>query len=419
MNSSRFNGIDGLEGAVSFGGVVSTGVKGPSGAPQRTDRFFILSTGFEEINRGRGGSFRNLRHPLHPSYRAFNETDDADKGTTILRGNLALPDRDSGFNVQLAAQQLGSGPGKPPGGGTWETPPRSMPACTGDGVTAHRYAGIKGEEPQFITIPCPNRLCVFRQGSKKICGALGRLYFLLRWTDQDYPELPAILVRYQSHGWDSCENMKGMLDTVESIAEGMCMPPEAWSFTGLPFEMSVGIKKIPDKKRSFPVVSFALGDVAEFLRWQVELRQTLLAAPRSVALIGDGMDHEEASPEGIGEALAVVTPGIPATVTAAIGSYNRKASAEVAPEDPPQGIPEKRYAELKSLGDSVDVSFKAAFEENGWAIPERWGAMSADRAEELEDVLRQMGIDKGGCKVCGIVCDDAFCTEGCEAEAAR
>lgn len=349
MKGSRFDSIAGVEGKVPFGAIVSVGIKGPRGNPMNTGRFYISSTGFEEIG-GKGGGYRNLRHPLDPRFAVFNDLSPTDRRASVLRGNLLFPERGDSMNHQLAAQQLGSGRGSPPGGGVWDTPPRSMPACTGDGVSALRYNGMAGGEPEFIEINCPNRLCPFRLGAKKICGAFGRLYFRLRWQQgvQDALKqksgegLPEILVRYQTHGWDTVENMVGMFDAVEEVAAGAGIPRDAWSFTGLPFEMQIGIKKIPDKGHSFPVVSFALGDVMGFLRWQTEQRQFLLAAPRSVSLIGDGMPHGEEALEAIGEAIDHITPGYnipavtdsPETVEEVVEDVPVVASYKVDPDDP-------------------------------------------------------------------------------------
>ncbi len=333
MKGSQFKGIAGLEGSIPFGAIVTLGVKGRRGNPERTDRFFISSTGYEDVVKGaKAGGWRNQRHPLHPAFKSYNDHKDDHVEVRILRGNLAFQDAADCYHTQLAAQQLG-GKGAAPGGGIRDTPPRSIPACTGDGTRAERFNGLDGDgKPTFVSITCPHRLCVFRQGAKKTCGPLGRLYFLPRWPNGD---LPSFLVRYQTHGWDTCENMKGLFDSVEQIADGLGMERRSWGFAGLPFEMNVSVKKIPDKKTidskgvertgvSFPVVSFAVENVVDFLSWQVEKLKFLHDAPRSVALIGDGMDHEEGSMEGVAEALSALTPsaGIPAVFEATNCSTN-------------------------------------------------------------------------------------------------
>lgn len=354
MKGAIFDGIDGVDGKVPFGAIVSTGTKGDRGNPVNTDRFYISATAFEEIRNG-GKGYRNLRHPLDPRFDPFNKLGNKDRRASVLRGNLVFPERDDCLNYHLLAQQL-SANGKhgdtPHGGGTWETPPRGMPACTGDGVKAERYDGLGGEgKPRFIEINCPNKLCPFRTGQKKVCGAFGRLYFRLRWPEgtqgaiaqRNGDPLPSILVRYQTHGWATVENMLGLFQAVEEVARGLGMARDAWTYSGLPFEMSVGMKHQPDQGRRFPVVSFGAEDIPAFLRWQAEQRQFLIDAPRSVALIGDGMSHEEGSREGLAEALDQVTPGygIPATVEPPVeGEVIDAEAVPVEPETQPEPEPE-------------------------------------------------------------------------------
>lgn len=418
MMRNQFDRIEGLEGNIPFDCIVSAGVKGPLGNPERTDRFFFLHTGYEEIAKGKSG-WRNQRHPLHPSFESYNDLQDSD--AKVIHGNLVFPERTDGMNVQLAAQQLGKGTGSPPGGGVWETPPRGMPACTGDGVHARRYNGMKDDAPSFIDISCPNRMCHFRLQAKKICGALGRLYFRTRWSNGT--ELPSILVRYQTHGWDTASNIKGMFDAVEKIADGLGMPREAWCFTGLPFEMSIGRKSIPDKKVTdwkgkettgvrFPVVSFALGNVMEFLEWQASARHKLIAGvTRPVALLGDGLDHEEGSPEAIGETLGMLTPGIPGT-DGTDGIVPEPPAAEASVQ-----IKLEQLNALRAIAKTCGVTLKGTFARMEWSLPKSWGDLLASEYENIQTAIRETGIADGGCKNCGEVSEQSFCSKECESEA--
>lgn len=382
MKGALFDGIEGVEGAVPFGAIVSVGVKGPRGNPTRTDRFFISSTGFEDVGAS-GGGYRNLRHPLDPRFAEFNSLDDTDRRAGVLRGNLLFQHRDDNLNYHLLAQQL-SADGKdgetPHGGGTWETPPRSMPSCVGDGKAAQRYAGMVDGEPTFLDIKCPNKLCPFRMTKKKVCGAFGRLYFRLRWPEGN--PLPSLLVRYQTHGWDTVENMVGLFGAVETVADGLGMDPSSWGFAGLPFEMSVGTKKQPDKGRSFPVVKFAVEDVPAFLRWQVEQREYLIAAPRSVALIAEGSEVDESSLEAVGEAVAHITPGIP-------GSTDEPDPVEAEAVE----IEAKRFtaAKVEKLrGSAKDLADMSADDLDTWCI-EQWGVPLTELPPTREtDILAEI-----------------------------
>lgn len=405
MKGALFDGIVGVEGRIPFGAIISVGKKGDRGNPIQTDRFFISSTSFEEIS-GKGGGYRNLRHPLDPRFREFNEMRQGDRRASVLRGNLSFPERGDCMNHHLVAQQLGKGrTQRPPGGGVWDTPPRSMPACTGDGKTAQRFDGLVDGEPQFVEIDCPNRLCPFRTGPKKICGALGRLYFRLRWPDAAQQALekkngqcfPSILVRYQTHGWETVENMVGMFDAVEETARGLGMPQDSWTFAGLPFEMTVGMKKIPDKGRSFPVVSFALGDVIGFLRWQTEQREYLLGAPRSVALIGDGMDHEEGSLEGVNEALDHITPGFGIPATAESPGEDDVVDVEevpevtvyrVDPDDPRSAYDRLREHCIEALGLTQGDLYQACKKAAGCEPKKVVEMFESAVAEELESMAK-------------------------------
>lgn len=429
----QFTSIRGLEGRTPFDCVLTVGIKNERAIPVRTDRFFLLHSGYEPADpKKKGGGWRNQRHPMHPSFRQFNSLKDDDDSVKVLHGNLMLPDRDSSMNVQLAAQQLGKGQGVPPGGGVWTTPPGGRPACTGDGLRASRYAGQVDGDPHYIDIDCPNELCFFRLKKPKICGALGRVYFRVRWPEGNgLSGLPSILVRYQTHGWDSASNLKGMFDHVEEVAAGLGMDPDAWCFTGLPFSMSVGTKTKPDKKVidhrgrettgvRFPEVRFACGDVTTFLEWQVGLRQTLLAAPRSVALIGDGLDDEEASREGIGEVLATLTPGIPTEVSEAVDGMNTDADmpSDGQPERPTWSAAERKkaLAELAALAKKCALTSAEVFKHYDWDVltETQWAALNPQEMQTIADGVREVGIAKGGCETCGAVCSAAYCSVDCE-----
>lgn len=302
------SGIAGLRGKIPFGAIVTVGHKGPSGAPTNTDRYYIASPEMETTDgKPTSGSYRKLRHPLHPDFRAFNALKPDDPRAKRLTGHLLFAQQGQAFSHQLVARQLGRGRGTPPGGGTYETPPRGLPACVGNGETARRYAGTKDGAPSFVDIPCPNRECAFRQMENKVCGAFGRLYFRLSWPEGN--PLPTCMVRFTSHSWDTVANMLGLFETVRAVAEGMGLGSEYWAYTGLPFEMRVGYTHQPDKGRRFPVTTFTVRDPVSFLTWQAQTRQALLAAPKAAVLLSAGaatdgeLPGEEGSPGAIAEAL--------------------------------------------------------------------------------------------------------------------
>jgi len=299
------------------------------------------------------------------------------------------------MHYQLAAQQIGQGKrgsqATPPGGGSWETPPNGMPACTGDGERARRFNGMVNGEPEFVEIACPNRECQFRQkGSLKICGALARLYFRLRWADGS--PLRSVLARYQTHGWNTTENMLGLFGAVDEAAAGLGMEPGTWSYAGLPFSMTVGIKRKPTKGQRFPVVQFGIEDVMAFLHWQVEQRQFLAGAPKSVALLAQGHPEDEDSQRALGEALDTVTAGnsIPAEEYEVVDAE----FVEAAPE-PAQNPSKVTTTQEPVSGDQAETETAPPNAADEPESPEAAAKVSDDRTpgERLIELAKSLGYD--------------------------
>lgn len=294
-------GILGLEPDAPYGCIVRMAVKGQRGNPVRKDRFHILDRTDVPV----AGS--QLAHPPHPAFTGFNSLPDDDPRARKLSGFLFFPKEDQNFRYHLAAQTLTTGrqaTKRPPGGGVWDPPPNRQPACTGDGRMARRYDGQEGDGSlRFIDIPCPNEMCPFRLGDKKDCGAFGLLYFFLDWGGAN---LPRMLARFQSGGWETVRNMLGMFESVKTVARGLGLRDDQWVWTGMPFHMTMGERVKPGKR--YPIANFALGDVPGWLTAQVRERSALLKeAPRLLEL-GEGMREVMEDPREIVDALDTLRP---------------------------------------------------------------------------------------------------------------
>ncbi len=420
MRNVDFHGIDGLSYVEPYGAIVSTAAKalgGESsgskghrakpGQPIRKGRFHISATNLLPLKGAAGSGYAQLRHPPHPGYQAYNSLPDDDPRSCRLHGNLLFVEQDDNEIHHLLARKLTPrGRSKnPPGGGVWEAPPNSAPSCTGDGNRAKRFNGLdESGKPTYVMIDCPHDLCVFRQGNAKACGAFGMLYFRLCWPGGE--DFPSELARYQTHGWDSVTSFVGMFKAVEQVAKGLRMDPETWGYCGLPFSVTVGMEKKPSQAREFPVARFALGDVAEFLASQVKLRTYLLGAPRGVALLGDGLEHEEGTQKSLAEAMDHITPGydlltpgdgIPATTETGHGVEdlvaNRRA-LEVADENNAEDTTVKtitgtQFAAMRDAAKAAGTSIVQVFKTKGWKIPE--GGMSQWPAADYQKVLDAIG----------------------------
>jgi hypothetical protein len=268
--------------------VLTIGRKGPKGNPTDTDRFFFVSP-FEA---------NGIRQPL-PAFQAFNEA--AVERRQVIRGMLAHADIPDAFQFGLKAHVL---PSQVP-------PPSRRPACTGDGNKATRYGGLdaKGAEI-WREIPCPGRLCEFRQGSPAACKASGRLYFRPVWAPP-FAHLPTPLVKWANNSWNTTSFLLGFFDHVREQAAGLGVAE--WSIYGLIFELTLGMKSQPKRQRAFPVVSMT--PVSDLLQGLLRQREELAAlgsgaSPR-LKLVAGARAPEENTAAVVAADHRAITPGVP------------------------------------------------------------------------------------------------------------
>lgn len=276
-----FTRIRGLGIREPVGAVLRIGQKGPRGNPIDNDRFFFAVPQEDE---------RRIR-PLHPEfggYHAANQT-----ARTVIHGNLVHANEADAWHHQLAAQLLGK-PHLPH--------PRGLPACRGDGDHAVRFIRM-GEDGKEVwdNISCPNEKCEFRLEGNRVCKPFARLYFRPRWRK---PGLPSPLTKWVTRSWNSAASLKGLFAYVRAQATALGL--EAFSVYGLPFSMTLSKKSQGDRKRSFPVVSFAVeGDLVEYFLAQ---RRALIEAGGNVALLPGVRDDGE---EVLAADLRDVTVAVP------------------------------------------------------------------------------------------------------------
>lgn len=279
----KYDHIEGLEGRVPVGAVLTVGTKGPSGAPTHNDRFYFKSP-YQDANGGR---------PLHPDFAGWNGAD-ASKRVSV-RGHLVHSTRAECFEYALRAQVIR----KP-------AHPNMIPHCTGDGVRATRLA-LVGQEWVSSEIECPNDLCEFRQGERKACRPSARFYFQPRWNDD--PKIPSMLVKLTTQSWNSIANLVGFFDDLDNQRKALGL--EGVSLYGLPFVLTLTRKTKPSAKTAFPVLTISpLADVVQFFASQ---REKLIAAgqmPRQLAAAGP-MSASEATAAEIALDMETINPGVP------------------------------------------------------------------------------------------------------------
>jgi len=314
----KYDHIEGLEGRVPVGAVLTVGTKGPSGAPTHNDRFYF-KTPYQEAQGNR---------PPHPDFAAWNGAD-ASKRVSV-RGHLVHSSREECFEHSLKAQVLPGRPGHP----------NKLPHCVGDGRRATRLA-LVGQEWQSREIDCPNDLCEFRQGDKRACKPSARFYFMTRWN-QD-PTTPSMLVKLTTGSWNSAANLLGFFDDLDNQRRALGL--EGVSLYGLPFVLSLVRKTKPSAKTAFPVLTISpLVDIVEFFAKQ---RGKLIEAgqlPRQLSAAGPSSPHES-SPEEVALDLATINPGVP-TKPAQVEEVTE---AEIIDDGPP-GLSRERLGHLIEQG---------------------------------------------------------------------
>ena len=238
--------IEGLKGREPVGAVLTIGHKGPKGAPEQTDRFYLVVP--QEVDGVRA---------KHPAYSLFNQAEPERR--QLIRGNLVHASIGECFEYNRRAQNL-------PGLGH----PMKAPSCSGDGVRASRWDG-----KEFKEIPCPGDKCQFAQstGDKPTpCKPFMRLLFRIRWPDGN--PLPSMLVKFTSGSWNTTKNIVGFFDHIE--AQAINAGVEDYTLYGFPFQLLLMRKKVAGRPRAFPIVSITPEvDVTSFLFEQRRVRREL------------------------------------------------------------------------------------------------------------------------------------------------
>lgn len=301
------SGLVGIHPRQGVGCHISMAVRNNRGTPDYKGRFFITTeqTHSETFETGH----RYKTRTLHPSFVAWNnaafglgENVNSRKGPGrlgTLKGNLVHAKWQQAAFWNRAAQKLPHG---------HPNPPLSLkPACEGDGISALRFKAVEDGREAFERIACPNRECEFA-----MCGACkpsAHLIFRLRWDREDAAEakFPSLLAHWNSRGWESMENMVGLLEMIvgteallPEVARKLAGETERakWkagmaaelgikdvSLMGLPFAMTIGERTKPPDERNpqgyrYPVVNFSPdGDWLEWLLMQARTRRELAGSP--------------------------------------------------------------------------------------------------------------------------------------------
>lgn len=277
----RLDGIKGLTPKEPIGVVASIGHKGDRGQPVDTDRFYLVAPTAEKVGQ------HEQRRP-HPAFRKFNEHEDL-AVRQVLRGQIVHRAPSECFEHRLVAQVL---PGI-------AAHPGRAPHCSGDGTRAQRWDG-----GAFREIACPNDLCQYRQGEKKVCGAFGRVLFRLRWPEGN--PLPSLLCKLTTKSWYSTAAWLGFFAEIERQA---ALLGGDLGIFGVPFVVTLGRKTMPSRGRAFPVMSVSVdGDLQSFFVQRAGMLRQALDERRPVAALTDGSQQAD---EELAADLEGITPGLP------------------------------------------------------------------------------------------------------------
>lgn len=310
-----FTGIRGLESRAPLAVAVSLGVKGPSGNPEDTRRFFV-------VNARANGKGREAVRALHPDFASFNARylppPRPDDGATaevfraweerrdtaaaarvkhaakcsVINGTLIHAGRES-VHIQLSAYKLKG-----------HEHPKGAPSCEGDGVKARRW--IDGD---YRPIVCPNEMCPHRVRGVKPpdCKPFGLLVFQLRF--ESLPNLPA---KFSTGAWESCANLQGFFDDLDRQSRELGV--EQPNYYGLPFKLQITERSNAEKRTKWPVVSivadFKPGQTLQgfLLRQQSDMRQ--LRDERRLLSVRSATDEAE-DEDAISDDLLALSPGVP------------------------------------------------------------------------------------------------------------
>lgn len=297
-----YDHIDGLKGREPVGAILRIGRKAPGGYPTENDRFFIVSpqTQLREFKSRQGKTHVALQRDTHPEFDAYHALDP--EARRHIRGNLTHAAIEDCYRVHLRAQQLTPTD-------RWPVHPNMAPSCIGDGENATRYYGTNDEGDDFREIACPNELCEFRQEGNRQCKPFGRIYFRPNWRGTSGPPTP--LMKLVTSSWNSCANLKGFFDYIQTQAEqlGIVNP----SVFGLPFSISLERKSDRRHSRAYPVMSFTPETdlIAFFVRQAKALEETggRLELPEAVGAESDvendadviAADYSETTPAKPGQ----------------------------------------------------------------------------------------------------------------------
>ena len=272
----RPSGIEGLAGREPIGAALTVGTKGANGAPTDRDRWY-----FKAPNMDGSG-----RRPEHPRFSAYHALDVGHRKT--IPGVLVHAVPADCFEYGLAAQVL---PGL--------AHPGKMPSCAGDGKSATRWNGSAFDE-----IACPHDACEFRQERKgKVpCKPMARFLFRTNFPGEWGTKLPALLVKFSTHSWNTVRNLIGFFDylSAQALALGVSDP----SFYGLTFELALTEKTNSERKSRFPVVTISPTFDVQALLMEQSARRALLASPQPVALLTDD------APAVVAADAAEISPGL-------------------------------------------------------------------------------------------------------------
>ena len=254
MNINTYQGIEGLGSNKNhghgrnqaWGAVLTIGQKNQAkGYPCDTDKFFIK---VPQTSTKRVGGRTVLMRENDPEFGRFHASDKPEL-RSVIRLNVTHPahlrngwlSMTDAFHFSLQAQQLPKHPNHP----------SQAPVCFGDGKKASRWDG-----KQYKDIPCPNRLCQFRDGRPAPCKPSVRMSFRLRWEkDQPWSGLPTPFVKFETKSWWNLDRVfipfwRGLHD--QAIQLGFTN----YSFYDLPCVMKLG-KRAAGQGSLVPAISLA------------------------------------------------------------------------------------------------------------------------------------------------------------------
>lgn len=321
----RFNGIAGLEGREPVGAILRVGRKHPQkGYPIDRQRFYVAKT-----TQDASGA-----KPLHPAFAPFNApVEDPSTRATVLMG-IVHATRDECSEMYLRNQRSPRG----------SNPPNMRPFCTGDGISASRWDGERGE---FCGIACLNEACEYRQpgsghrGQGRACKPHARLLAQILWRrevaglDVDKSRLmPSVLCRFTSNSWNTAAAIKGFFDAWDRLAlqltrQGADLVDTAqnmetgeheiiarkFSLVGAKFELSLQEKADKDPRtgesRRYPIVVMSPVDdpLTHLLHQATAIQQIRDSGRAAVAMLRDPDQQDQRTADYLSNEVGSHTDG--------------------------------------------------------------------------------------------------------------